>query len=437
MPPHRGDRRRSGRRAAVALLAATLLLAACGSDPGDDEDRPKVTIFGPFRDEAADLFRASIAPFEAASGLDVVFTGSGDFESEIVDRAQGGAPPDIAIFPQPGLLNRLAAEEYVLPLQEDIAAAASASYRTGIEALVGSLGETAYGVVYRVNVKSLVWYPPDVFTEQGYDIPETWEELRALAATMIDDGFTPWCLGVEAFGASGWPATDWVEEIVLRTAGPAVYDAWTAGEVPFTDEAIAAAFSDFGATLLDTDQALGGRRGILNTSVQRAGDPLLADPPQCLMYRQASFQVDNLPKGTSIGPDGDVHVFVLPTVGGGTAPLVVGGTLAAAMTDRPETWETMAYLATAEAGLAWAEAGGFISPHASVGPQDYPTAFDGTVSALLDGAEVVRFDGSDLMPPEVGAGTFFHAMLHYIGTLRLEDSLKLAQSGYTAGPAAP
>lgn len=437
MPPHRGDRHRSGRRAAVALLAATLLLAACGSGPGVEDDRPKVTIFGPFRDGAADLFRASLAPFEEASGIDVVYTGSGDFESEIVDRAEGGAPPDIAIFPQPGLLNRLAAQEYVLPLPADIASAASTSYRTGIEALVGSLGETAYGVVYRVNVKSLVWYPPDVFAEQGYQIPMTWAELQTLAATMLDDGFTPWCLGVEAFGASGWPATDWVEEIVLRTAGPAVYDAWAGGDIPFTDEAIAAAFNEFSAMLLGTDQTLGGRRGILNTNVQRAGDPLLADPPQCLMYRQASFQVDNLPKGTRIGPDGDLNVFVLPPATGGTAPLVVGGTLAAAMTDRPETWETMAYLATAEAGLAWAEAGGFISPHASVGPQDYPTSFGVAVSALLDYADVVRFDGSDLMPPEVGSGTFFDAMLHYIGTLRLADSLRIAQSGYSLVPEAP
>jgi alpha-glucoside transport system substrate-binding protein len=414
----------------IALVLGCLLLVACAPQPRQD-DRPQVSVFGSFRDEAAALFRASMTPCEEASGIDIVFTGSGDFESEIVDRAEGGAPPDIAIFPQPGLLNRLAAGGYILPLPEDIATSARQSYRTGIEDLVGSLGE-ADAVVYRVNVKSLVWYPPAAFAEHDYRPPRTWAELKALAARMVEDGFAPWCLGVEAFGASGWPATDWVEEIVLRAAGPATYDAWTRGDLPFTDEAIAAAVAEFGRMLLATGETFGGRRGILNTSVQVAGDPLLAEPPQCLMYRQASFQVDNLPRGTQIGPNGDLDVFVLPPVTGSTAPLVVGGTLAAAMTDRPETWEAMAYLATAQAGLAWTEAGGFISPHASVGPDDYPTRFGGAVSALLDDAEVVRFDGSDLMPPEVGAGTFFAAMLHYIGTLRLEESLEIAQSGYLA-----
>jgi alpha-glucoside transport system substrate-binding protein len=423
-------------RVGAALLAAGIGLSACSSTPDDVPDRPTVTIFGPFRDEAADLFRASLAPFEERSGIDVVFTGSGDFESEIVKRLEGGAPPDIAVFPQPGLLNQLAASDYVVPLPAEIAAAAQASYRPGIEDLVGSLAEVN-GVVYRVNVKSLVWHSPAAFEENGYRAPTTWSELRTLASRMVADGFTPWCLGVEAFGASGWPGTDWIEEIVLRDSGPGVYDQWVRNEVPFTDDAVRAAFATFGDMLLSPDQTLGGRGGVLNTNVQRAGDPLLDDPRGCLMYRQASFQVDNLPSGTSIGPDGDLDVFVLPAVAEGPAPLVVGGTIAAALTDAPEVWQVMAYLATAEAGLAWAEAGGFISPHAEVGPADYPNTFDGTVSALLDEAEVVRFDASDLMDPRVGADSFFGAVLYYIGTLRLEDALEIAQAGYQLEPVVP
>ncbi len=386
-------------------------------------------MFGPWRDGAADLFRASMEPFEEATGIDIVYTGSGGFEAEIVDRVQGGAAPDIAVFPQPGLLNRLADAAYVKPLPADIADQARDSYRDGVDTLISSLAE-GNGVLYRANVKSLVWYDPAVFAQQQYQPPETWQELQALAAIMIEDGYTPWCLGVEAFGASGWPATDWIEDIVLREAGPQVYDAWVAGDVPFTDEAIASAFEEFALMQLAPGQVVGGRRGILNTSVQQAMDPMFTDPPGCLMHRQASFQVDNLPPGTEIGPEGDVDVFVLPSVRGGEAPLVVGGTVAAAMSDRPETWEVMAFLATAEAGRAWAEAGGFISPHRSIGPEDYPTAFDATVSRWLDSAETVRFDGSDLMDPRVGTGSFYQAMLFFIGTVRLEDALSIAQSGY-------
>ena len=423
-------------RVGAALLAAALLLVGCSSGPDEAPDRPTVTIFGPFRDEAADLFRASLAPFEASSGIDVVFTGSGDFESEIVDRLESGAVPDIAIYPQPGLLNRLADSGYVLPLPTYLAAAARDSYRGGIDDLIGSLAEVN-GVVYRVNVKSLVWYSPSSFEENGYRVPETWQDLQALVDAMVDDGFTPWCLGVEAFGASGWPATDWIEELLLRESGPEVYDRWVRNEIPFTDPAVESAFTAFGDLLLSPGQTLGGRGGILNTNVQRAGDPLLDEAPACQLYRQASFQVDNLPSGTTIGPDGELDVFVLPAATDGPAPLVVGGTLAAAHVDRPEAWQAMAYLATAEAGLAWAEAGGFISPHAAVGPTDYPNAFDGAVSALLDEAEVVRFDASDLMDPRVGSDSFFEAALFYIGTLRLADALQIAQSGYQGDAVAP
>ena len=424
------------RRLGVSVVLAALLLAACVSQPATIEDQSQVTIFGPWRDEAADLFRASVAPFEEASGIDIVYTGSGDFETDIVDRAEGLDSPDIAIFPQPGLLNDLANSGLVIPLREDIAQQARDSYRDGVEDLVGSLSDVN-GVVYRVNVKSLVWYSPSVFREQGYSIPRTWDEMEVLSVQMIADGFTPWCLGVEAFGASGWPGTDWIEDIVLRDSGTKTYDKWVSGEVPFTDDAIAAAFDEFADTVLNPSEVLGGRRGVLNTAVQDAQDPMFDDPPRCLMYRQASFQVDSLPEGTEIGPDGDTDVFVLPPIKSGPDPLVVGGTLAAAMVDRDETWETLEYLATAQSGRAWAEAGGFISPHAAISAADYPTQFDARMSALLDDAEIVRFDGSDLMDPRVGTESFFQAVLHFIGTLRLEEALEIAQYGYSADVARP
>ena len=417
------------------IVCAALLLAACSS-PAAEDDLPVVTVFGPWRDEAADLFRASMAPFEESTGIEVAYTGSGDFESDIVERVEGFDSPDIAIFPQPGLLNNLADEAWVVPLPQDLAEQAEASYRDGVEEFVGTLAEVD-GLVYRVNVKSLVWYDPAVFAELGYAVPETWDELDALTVDMISDGQTPWCFGVEAFGASGWPATDWIEEIVLRQAGPAVYDDWVAGDIPFTDERIDAAFTEFADLLLQPNQVVEGRRGILNTGVQRAQDPMLEDPARCLMYRQASFQVDNLPSGTTIGPEGDLNVFVLPAIADEPAPLVVGATLAGALVDRPETWQVMEYLASPEAGEAWIDAGGFISPHESVQPQDYPNAFEGAVSALLDRAEVVRFDGSDLMDPRVGTGTFFEAMLFFIGTLRQQEALQIAQEGYGDQPVAP
>ena len=288
--------------------------------------------------------------------------------------------------------------------------------------------DTASGVLFQVNVKSLVWYSPAEFAARGYEVPSTWTELETLAQRITADGLTPWCMGVSAFDATGWPATDWVEDLVLRMEGPDVYDAWVAGELAFTDPRIGAAIAEFGDVVLSDEQANGGRRGVLNTSPARAQDPMFASPPGCLMYKQASFQKPNLPDGVTIGED--VDVFVLPPMEQGTAPILIGGTVAAAFTDREETWALMRYLATASAGEPLAEDGGYISPHADFDAITYGDDFDRRMASIVADADVVRFDGSDLMYSPVGTRSFFDAMVQFIATERLDTAQQTAQAGY-------
>ena len=413
------------------LVAIAIIGTACTADPFPAEpETPALTVFGPWRGAAADQFREAIEPFEQRTGLDVQYTGSGSFAPDIVDRVGDGDPPDVAIFPQPGLMNELAQRGSVLPLPSDIAELAQSTYLPNVSEFVRAHGRFD-GVLYRLNVKSLVWYPPAVFAAQDYQIPETWGDLERLADRMVDDGFAPWCFGVEAFEASGWPATDWIEDIVLRFEGTETYDSWVRGETPFTADAISNAFQVFGAMTLSPNRTGGGRSGVLNTAATSAQDPMFDDPPECLMHRQATFQIENLPPGVTVGADSDTDVFILPGVDSSAAtPLLVGGTAAAALTDREETWELMRYLATPEAGDAWAEAGGFISPHTGYGPDKYGNDFDAQAAEFLSTANVVRFDGSDLMDPSVGERSFLDAMLLYIGTLELDEALLLAQSGY-------
>ena len=103
-----------------------------------------------------------------------------------------------------------------------------------------------YGIFFRVNVKSLVWYSPDNFEDNGYEVPKTMEELLSLTKQMASDGNTPWCIGLESGGATGWPATDWMEEIMLRTHPPSVYDQWVSNEMPFNDQKVIDAMEFFG-----------------------------------------------------------------------------------------------------------------------------------------------------------------------------------------------
>lgn len=429
MPRRRGSRRWvSGAAAAAVVGTAVTVLASCASDP-EVEPTAAVSVFGPWRDRAAEAFREAVRPFEDQTGIEVTYTGTGSFATDLVDRLEDGAPPDVAVFPQPGLMADLADRGLLVPLEQGVAAAAGASYSQPVRDAVGdAIG--SLGVLYRLNLKSLVWYPPRVFDAYGYRVPSTWQELEDLTERVTADGRTPWCLGVDAFAASGWPATDWVEDVLLRHQPLGVYDDWTDGTVGFTDERVADAYRRFASLVLEPERVVGGRRAVLNTSVEDAQVPMFDDPPGCLMYRQASFQVENLDTSVQVGPDGDTDVFVLPGRDSSPPPLLVGGTFVAAATDRPETWRLMEYLADPDGSSSWVADGGFISPHAEVSTDDYGRAFDARVARLMSEAETLRFDSSDLMTPAVGTGTFFESMVSFIANNRLEEALELAQSGY-------
>ncbi len=418
---------RPAERLLLLLIGLTLAAAACSSDVAGDADT--LTVFGNQRGADAEALRSVLTRFEDETGIEVRFTGSASFPRAIRERVEEGNPPDVGLFPQPGLLEDLADEGLVIPLRDDVAEVASNSLLPSLDGAFGSAG-AENSVLFQVHVKSLVWYSPSEFAARGYEIPTTWAELEELSSRISADGLNPWCIGVSAFDATGWPATDWVEDIVLRADGPEVYDAWVAGDIAFADNRIGSAIAEFGSLVLSDEEANGGRRGVLNTSPARAQDPMLASPPGCLMYKQASFQLPNLPSGVTVGEGRDVDVFVLPGMDTGTAPIVIGGTVAAAFTDSEETWALMRFLSTAAAGEAWAEQGGFISPRTDFDPEAYGADFDRRMASIVADAEVVRFDGSDLMYSPVGTRSFFDAMVQFIATGRLEPAQETAQAGY-------
>ena len=109
-----------------------------------------------------------------------------------------------------------------------------------------SEGSGFYAIPEQADVKGLVWYPVPEFEEAGYTVPRTWDELLALSRQMVADGRHPWCLGIESGPASGWPATDWIEALVLRLGGVELYDQWVAHEIPFDHPVVRQATSMFG-----------------------------------------------------------------------------------------------------------------------------------------------------------------------------------------------
>lgn len=410
----------------AAVLSVALIAGACGSDEeasgGSDTtaaagggDKPfdgkVVKIFSSIRDVEADRLEAAWAGFEATTGIDIQHEGSSTFEDDLKLRVEGGDSPDLAFIPQPGLLATLASDGKVVPL-ENLKADVEANNIGGwIE--LGSVDGTFYAPPFGANIKSLVWYSPAAFTDAGYEIPGTWQELLDLSQTIVDDGGTPWCVGAESGGATGWVLTDWTEDIVLRTAGADVYDQWVAHEIPFNDPAIVAAVDQVGAVVKNDDFVLGGAQSIPSTSFQEAGLPLLDG--ECFMHRQASFYGNQWPEGTTKGPDGAVNAFYLPTVNADDPKVMLGGgEVIAAFNANPEVEAVAKFLTSADYANERLKAGNWLTPNKKADISVIQDPLEKQFAELLVGSDVFRFDASDLMPGPVGAGSFWSEMVEWV-----------------------
>ncbi|MCF7914311.1 MAG: ABC transporter substrate-binding protein [Spirochaetaceae bacterium] len=390
---------------------------------GKDLSGTKVNIFGAFVEPGSKLFEESLVKFEDATGIDVRYEGSSDFESLITVRVEGGDPPDIAAFPQPGLLQDFVSRGKVQDISGWFEEGHLQEHYDQSWIDIATINNTMAGVWYRANVKSLVWYPKQEFEAAGYEIPETWDEMMALSRQMVEDGRTPWSIGIESSGATGWVATDWLEDIMLRTVTPEKYDAWVRGELPFNSEEVKRACNIMADIWFDKEIVLGGRNSILTVPFGDAVEPLFADPPRAMLHRQASFITDFFPEGTTVGED--VDFFYLPPIDEEEGRPVLGaGDIMGAFTDRPEVRAVMRFLSTGDSIKEWVQSGGVVAPHKDAKLEWYPTEANRKYAEILHNADTFRFDGSDMMPGQVGAGAFWKQMTNWVSGDELENALQ-------------
>lgn len=397
--------------ALVALVAST---SACADTSPPDTGRRVVTVFGTYRGAEAERFTRDLDAWAAGRGIDVRYTGSGNLASDLRERVADADPPDIALVPQPGLVADLYDQGVVRPLPPSVVDAVDRN----LEPVARRLGEvdgTPVAFPYRVTVKGLVFYRPAVLASLGLRPPTDLDGLERLVADIRAKGRTPWCLGIEAQRSTGWAATDWVENLLVRRAGPDAYRDWVDGSVRFDDPRVVAAFDEFRSLVLPPDRVAGGLGGVVGTNVQRAHAPLFADPPGCVLYQQANFALAWMPPDLRIGPDGDLDVFLLPgTEAGSVPPVVVGADLVTAFADRPEVTEVLEYLAGPDAVRSWTAAGGLITLQRTLGPDTLGQPVDRTIAGFLRQAPDVVFDGSDAMPSRVGTDLFWTQITAWI-----------------------
>ncbi len=411
----------------VALLLAGVL-AACGDDDdgGDEgggggegagENVGEVTVFGamePFEGEALQEIVDEMINADADYTAEI--EPSSDFEEQAQIRVEGGNPSDVMLYPQPGTVIELARSGDAISLEDLGFDIDELNDRFGEYFM--SLGEFEgehYGLPTNINLKSMVWYPKAAFDEAGYEVPETWDDLIALSDQIVADGGTPWCVGFESGGATGWPATDWMEDIMLRTAGVDAYDQWVAGELPFASDEVTNAAEVFGEILFTDGYVLGGAENTTSLAFGDAPLPMFEDPPGCWLHRQASFINAFFPEDAEAGVDYDWFPFP-PIDQEGT---LFAGELAVVFRNAPEVRDFLDQFSgdevQCEQGAVTASSR--ISPNINVGADCYANeqlaaAAEVLTTALSEGTG--RFDASDLMPSAVGSAAFWTGMIEYV-----------------------
>jgi alpha-glucoside transport system substrate-binding protein len=385
-------------------------------------------------------FEAVLAYFTDATGIVVSNGSSKNYEEQARIDIAAGSPANITILPQPGLLADFAKQGALVDLGDETTQWLTDNYSAG--ASWAALGQYEgpdgarhqYAFPYKQEVKSLVWYSPDNFDEKGYTVPTTWEELMALQDQIIADGGVPWCIGLESGGATGWSATDWIEDILLRTQPPEVYDGWVTNTIKFNDPRIVAAIDTFGAIAKDEKKVAGGVAAVTTTGFGDSPKGLFTVPPQCYMHRQASFIPSFFPEGSVAGED--YNFFYLPESASANLgkPVLGSGNLATITKDSDAARAFIDFLKTPIAHEIWMaqENGSFLSAHKGVNTDVYNSQANKDLGQILLNATTFRFDGSDLMPGPIGAGAFWTGMVDFVNGKSAQEVADQIQAAWDA-----
>jgi alpha-glucoside transport system substrate-binding protein len=439
------------RWAFVLLIAFALIASACSSDSDDttttaaggdgggsqevDLSGTEVSIFGAFAGIEADAVNAVIEEkFNVPTGSNAVYEGSDSFEEQIKIRVEGGNPPDVAIYPQPGSVIEQAAAGTAIAL-EDLGFTVEELEATFGTYLVG-LGEYEgkhYGIPTNVNMKTMVWYNKTIWDANAYEVPTTFDELKALSALAVADGVTPWCVGFGSDAATGWPGTDWIEDIMLGSAGVDAYDRWVTNDLKFQSPEVKHAFELAGEIWFTEGYVLGGADQIAAIDFRDAPTPLFNDTGGCLMHRQASFITNFFPE--DVEANVDYGVFAFP--GESAQGALIAGELAAVFNDRPEVRAWIANFISEDTQCAQGAIEGVqrISPNVNVSTTCYSDAIVATAAGAISQAliaDTARFDASDLMPSAVGSGSFWTGMINYTrdGASSIDDVLNAIDASW-------
>ncbi|WP_456844825.1 ABC transporter substrate-binding protein [Cellulomonas sp. P5_C6] len=453
-----GTRKRRGYVAAAAASAGiALALTACSS--GDDggggggstdsasSDCAIYDSYGDLSGKTVSIYAGITTPedkpytdsfkaFEDCTGVKVDYQADKSFEQQILVQAQAKNTPDIAIVPQPGLLAQLVATGTVVAAPKAVADNVDKFWDPSWKDY-GSVDGTFYAAPSGASVKSLVWYSPKQFKDNGWEIPTTLDELQQLSDDIAATGIKPWCAGIASGDATGWPITDWMEDMMLRVASPESFDKWVSHEEAFNSADPTKALDAVG-DYLKNDKYVNGGFGdvtsIASTAFQDGGLPILDG--QCALHRQASFYAANWPEGTKVAEDGDVFAFYLPGESADDHPVLGAGEFVTAFSDRPEVqalqtfWSTDAWANIKAKASSDDTGGGWVSANKGLDTANLVNPIDLLSAKILqDPNTVFRFDGSDRMPAAAN-NAFWKEATNWITGQSTKDTLDKIEAAW-------
>jgi alpha-glucoside transport system substrate-binding protein len=426
------NRKTSWRRVAAIAGTAALVFAACSSPSGSGGGGGKsVTVIGAWGGDEEKAFKAMVQPWEAETGNTVKYTGTRDLNAVLTTGVASGVLPDLAGLPGPGQMAEFAKGGSLKPLDDVLDKATYTSETAPALVKLGTVDGKLSGVFIKAAVKGLIWYSPKLH-DYSTGAPTSWDDLQTQAKANQGDAKSIWCVGLESGAASGWPGTDWIEDIVLRQAGPDKYDQWWQGKLKWSSPEIKSAFETFGDVIKN---AAGGSSSVLTTAFQEGGDGLFASPPSCEFHHQASF-ITGLGKFKDAKAGTDYNFFPFPDIDPQYTGAVEGaGDLFGMFHDTAEAKSLVKYLVTAKAQDIWVKIGGALS--ANKNATSYPDDIAKASAALLSNAKIFAFDASDLMPTAMNAA-FWTAILDYTKDPSKLDSIlqtldKVQTDAYAAG----
>ncbi|NQT73743.1 MAG: carbohydrate ABC transporter substrate-binding protein [Chloroflexi bacterium] len=403
-------------------MVLIIVFAACG---GGDEDEPTqtsvpsigtVTVIHQWVSGGEpENFRDTVSVWEELNNGKVEDFGTRDIHEILNLRVESGNPPDVAILASPGMMQTFAKQGDLVALDSfmDMDKISNEYAQAWID--IGTVDGKLYTIPSKASNKSTVWYNPKVFLNNFLETPATWDEMITISDEMVAKGISPWSMGLESGGASGWPGTDWIGQILLSESGPDVYDQWVNHEISWTDSRIKSAWEKFGQIALTSGYVSGGADFILSTNFTSASYLPFESPPQAAMYFLGSF-VQSFVEGQfpDLTIEEDYSFFPFPSIDPQYEGAVTGGAdMLVMFNDTEATRSLVKYLLSVEAQEMGVRQGGFISTNKQVSMDSYPDVMAAKVAEQLTSANIARFDADDIWGGELQAA-FFEAVLDYL-----------------------